>query len=696
MKQIDSRFCDLIVQFSKEIGTDPSSRKSADEEGMSRHKVSNHSGYSPIAGYGVIGDCHTVALIAREGSIDWYCPGRFDNPAVFCRLLDIHKGGYLKIAPSGPFTTERSYEDASNILLQTFSDGKGKVRITYLMPVFPKNAEHRGYDVGTSRRIIQHIQGLDGETDMSVEFFPTFNYARGRTEFDEVPDLGTIAHSRVDGKDRFIALHCYLKIPEFSRGNGRGLSGRFRLRAGEECWIGLNDADTREQALSGLDPDAFRRQLDETRAYWHTWALRCTYNGQYRKEVLRSALVLKLLTYEPTGAIVAATTTSLPEKLGGVRNWDYRFTWLRDSALILAALLGVGYEQEAADFFEWLQETNEKSPRRDLQVLYAVDGRHETPETLLDHLEGYRKSRPVRIGNAASEQLQLDIYGEIMTSANLYFRSGMSRSKSKSSQDTEAHPERRIHEDWPFFMRLVQKAKDNWQEPDNGIWEVRGGLQHFLYSKLMCWAALDRGISLAEEYRMQAPLDAWKKTREEIRKAILEQGYNRDLGSFVQSFGSNRLDASVLILPRLGILPPTDPRIRSTIRKVSRELSSKGFLYRYRTGDSIPGSEATFALCTFWLIDSLALSGNTDQAHRLFEHIVPYANDLGLFSEEIDPDSGELLGNFPQGFTHMAVINSAINLAKISKHGPEQKSETEYERAVRGKKAAEEGHSRHG
>jgi GH15 family glucan-1,4-alpha-glucosidase len=629
---------------------------------MARNPISP---YPPISDYALIGDCHSAALVARDGSVDWFCPGRFDAPAVFCRLLDAGRGGYFRSAPAGPFSVERHYRGPTNVLETTFSAQGGRVRATDLMPIHQRVSDRQGYDVGTSHRLLRKLEGLEGEVELALEFKPTFDYARAQTELESRAGGGAIGH----GGARYLTLACpELKV--VSDGCG-GLTGRLRLRAGEQRWIALTHADDPDRAEEALTPSGCEEQLARTLRYWETWAKRCTYRGPYRDYVLRSALVLKLLTYEPTGAVVAAPTTSLPEQVGGERNWDYRYTWLRDSSLILYALLTIGYEAEAADFVHWLEQTVGSDLTRKPQIMYGIDGRQKLPEQVLDHLEGYRGSRPVRIGNAAADQRQLDIFGEVLRAAALYYRDG-GDARSTATPSAEA---------WELLRDLVERAAEHWDESGSGIWEVRGGAQPFLYGKLMCWAALDAGIQLAREHRLDGPLDRWWATREEIRGAILERGYDTRLGAFTQAFGSSTLDATALVIPRIGFLPSTDPRVRSTVDQIRRHLTKDGLVYRYRTQDGLAGGEGTFTLCTFWLVDALALGGQLDGAHELFERTVGFANDVGLLAEEIDPETREQLGNFPQGFSHMALIGAAVNLAKAARHGPERRAETESDRA---------------
>lgn len=638
--------------------------------------------YPPISTYALIGDCHTCALVSCDGSIDWYCPERFDAPAVFCRMLDTKKGGYMSIEPADPSSTTRRYLDSTNILETTFRTGSGKVRVTDFMPVFRRQSSHRGYDVASAGQIIRLVEGLSGEVDLEVTFKPTFNYARDHTRLAPVSG-GVIA--RAGGS--FLTLSC--PAVSFEVDQHHAARGSLKVREGERHWVVLSDASTEEKARMALHPHDCQRKLTDTEEYWTKWAGRCTYRGRYREDVLRSALTLKMLTYEPTGAIVAAPTTSLPEQIGGVRNWDYRYSWLRDASLIFYALMTIGYQDEATDFIHWLRHTQQRDPTAAPQIMYGIDGRHELNEVDLDSLDGYMGSKPVRVGNQAYDQFQLDIYGEVLTAAYAHYRAPTNHAEKGGNHNGKG-PAKAT---WELLRSFVEQAASKWRQPDNGIWEVRGGPQHFLYSKVMCWAAVDRGIKLAQEHHLEAPLDKWVATRDQIRKAILTEGYNEEIGAFTQAFGSPHLDASALTIPRVGFLPPTDPRVKSTVRRIQRDLTHNGLVFRYRADDGLPGGEGTFALCSLWLVDALALGGELEEAHDLFQKVLSYANDVGLLSEEIDSRTGDLLGNFPQGFTHLALIRSAVDMAKVAKHGPEEQPENEAERATRARWGAREGGS---
>lgn len=620
--------------------------------------ASKKRGYRPIGDYGIIGDAHTAALVSLDGSIDWCCWPRFDSPAVFCRLLDSRRGGWFSTGPSRPFSATRSYVPATNVLTTLFETDEGKFRLTDFMPVERLTESHRGEDIAPSHRIIRLVEGIGGEAEVEISFRPTLNFALGETILTPHGN-GAVARAGIEA----LGLSCPVRLGFDDSG---ALVGRVRVREHERIWIALDyypAAHNRDVSPSPVNCDA---ELDRTLSYWREWWQTCRYEGPYSDLVRRSALTLKLLTYEPTGALVAAPTTSLPEQIGGVRNWDYRYTWLRDSALIIYALQLLGYEEEATDFFEWIDQLCVTCHGK-LQIMYTIDGQAEIPERTLDHLEGYRWSKPVRIGNAAFNQKQLDIYGEVLDAVHLHHEM-----KGRSVRD----------EWWDEVKFMADQTALRWWETDYGIWEVRGGAKHFLYSKLLCWVAMDRAIRLAEKREHRTDIQRWTKVREEIRRTILSEGYNEEVGAFTQAFGETALDASALVIPLVGFLPVTDPRVQSTIEKIQERLTSNGLVYRYLNEDGLPGGEATFVLCSFWMVDNLAMQGRAREARALFERIAGYANDLGLLAEEIDPVSGELLGNFPQGFSHLALIRAALNIARCEDKGTEERAHTTAERAA--------------
>lgn len=620
-------------------------------------KRGKERGYRPIRDYALIGDGHTTALVAKDGSIDWCCWPRFDSPAVFCRLLDAGRGGWSQICPAEGYEVSRSYVGTTNVLAAEFKTESGRARLTDFMPVERLTESHRGEDIAPSRRILRLVEGVGGEVEMEVSFRPTFDYARAETAV-EACEGGAVATA---GREA-LTLACAVRL---SRAESGALTGRFKVREGERVWFALDYFA--EGHAEGVGPQRAHAddELKKTLGYWTEWWRACRYEGSYAEQVRRSALVLKLLSYEPTGALVAAPTTSLPEEVGGVRNWDYRYTWLRDSSLILYAMMLLGYQEEAKDFFGWLDALGVPRRKR-LRIMYTLDGERLPPERELENLEGYRGSRPVRVGNAASEQTQLDIYGEVIDAVYLFHE--------RTRRDI---PDAW----WDDIQFMAERTVEGWREPDSGIWEVRGGPRHFLYSKLLCWVALDRTVRLAGRSRARADVSRWKKERDAIREKILTDGYNERVGAFTQYLGGDALDASALIIPQTGFLPPTDERVKSTVEKIRERLTSHGLVYRYLNEDGLPGGEGAFALCSFWLVDNLALQGRVEEAKELFERIVGYASDLGLLSEEIDPMNDELLGNYPQGFSHLALIRSALNISRAETAGAKEHAQTSAEHA---------------
>jgi GH15 family glucan-1,4-alpha-glucosidase len=592
--------------------------------------------YSPIRDYGIIGDLHSAALVDRFGSIDWFCAPRFDSPAVFARLLDADKGGSLSVVPEGEYIADsRHYLPGTNILQTGLSSPQGRLLITDFMVA--KEQIHQSSD---DHILVRQLEAPDRDIVAKVLVDARFDYGRQAPEV--VSDGQCLVLSHQD-------LHLHFDGPGVWEREGRAMVQRVELAQGKPQALLLRYDGGRSHHRD-YDPQEL---LALTRHFWEDWIKRCDYDGPYVDLIFRSALVLKLLIYAPEGSIVAAPTTSLPERIGGQRNWDYRYSWLRDSAFLLYALQLLGYHDEAANFIAWLERIHEGQPSR-FQTMYGIDGRTDIDETELTELEGYQGSRPVRIGNAAAKQRQLDVYGEVVDSAYLYLRFGKA----------QAAPMRGT------LVAMVDEAAEYWEEPDNGIWEMRGGPQQFVHSKLLCWVALDRGISLSRELKVdKSRRDRWVWTRERIRHTILTRGWSDKLGAFRQVLDEDQLDATALMIPLLRFLPPLDPRMRQTVATIQRDLTDEnGFVYRYRRDDGLGASEGTFLLCSFWLVDNLALQGQVVPAQHLFERLTSHGNDLGLFSEELDPDSGELLGNFPQALTHLAIVNAAAHLERATQN----------------------------
>jgi GH15 family glucan-1,4-alpha-glucosidase len=595
--------------------------------------------YSPIRDYGIIGDLHSAALVDRLGSIDWFCAPRFDSPAVFARLLDADKGGSLSVVPEGEYIADsRHYLPGTNILQTGLSGPQGRLLITDFMVA----KEHMNQSAD-EHILVRQLEAPDRDMVAKVLVDARFDYGRQAPEVVSDGQCLVLSHQ---------GLHLHFDGPGVWEREGRAMVQRVELAQGKPQALLLRYDGGRAHHRD-YDPQEL---LALTRHFWEDWIKRCEYDGPYVDLIFRSALVLKLLIYAPEGSIVAAPTTSLPERIGGQRNWDYRYSWLRDSAFLLYALQLLGYHDEAANFIDWLERIHEGQPSR-FQTMYGIDGRTDIDETELTELEGYQGSRPVRIGNAAAQQRQLDVYGEVVDSAYLYLRFG--KAKAAPMRGT--------------LVAMVDEAAEYWEEPDQGIWEMRGGPQQFVHSKLLCWVALDRGISLSRELKVdKSRRDRWVWTRERIRHTILTRGWSDKLGAFRQVLDEDQLDATALMIPLLRFLPPLDPRMRQTVATIQRDLTDEnGFVYRYRRDDGLGASEGTFLLCSFWLVDNLALQGQVVPAQHLFERLTSHGNDLGLFSEELDPDSGELLGNFPQALTHLAIVNAAAHLERATQNrGP--------------------------
>ena len=636
----------------------------------------NTRNYQAINAYGVIGDCHSVVLVAPDGSVDWGCLPDFDSPAIFCRLLDAQRGGYFQIAPVDQnIRGTQRYLRGSNVLQTRFATETGEVILTDFMPVETLSAwQFRELNNNTWTRedgschcLVRIVECVQGELPISMTLKVTPDYAEAPAEVSLVPNgLGAV----ISGGQQHVGLGVIgaYRLPSFTMyiqqedGDASpSIVMQATLQEGERLLfavgMGRNARAARRLAEEELHMRNFDWELAHTLHCWRTWLKGSVNGGPYAHWVERSALVLKMMTYAPTGAIVAAPTTSLPEELGGVRNWDYRYTWLRDATFTLYALNVLGFTEEAHAFTHWLRRLSYKNGE-DLQIMYGIRGERDLIERELSQLSGYCNSVPVRVGNAAADQKQMDVFGEVLDCIHLFRRQG----------GFERFGEKLEGPLWDMMCLLVEHVCLHWQEPDNGIWEVRGGLHHFVYSKVMCWVALDRAIRAAEQLNLEADLPRWRMVREQIRADILLHGYNTTIGAFTQSYDSEVLDASNLLLPLVGFIAPDDPRMRSTVDRIMEHLTDeRGFVYRYPaedTDDGLSGGEGTFTICTFWLVDNLSMEGRIDEARSLFERLLGYASHLGLFSEEIDSKKNIALGNFPQAFTHIALINSAYNLRK--------------------------------
>src|SRR5215217_689911 len=594
-------------------------------------------GYLPIAEHGLIGNLRTVALVGAEGTIDWYCCPRFDAPSLFGALLDRERGGYWRIAPTGTdWTTKQLYFPDTNVLITRFLSPHGVAEVLDFMPIVSSGRQ--------PHRLVRCILCVRGRVPFQMEVEPRFDYGR------QAHETYLHKHSAVfESPTLTVALSSPLPLER----SEEGIGANSILKAGQSATFVLETLGDDKEPRFYSEEDT-RRAFDETVAFWKRWLSRSRYEGRWREMVHRSALTLKLLTYAPTGAIVAAPTMGLPEGVGGERNWDYRYTWIRDAAFTLYGLVRIGFTEEAAHFMYWLESRCwESKPEGPLQLMYGIDGRTDLTEETLDHLEGYKGSQPVRIGNGAHDQLQLDIYGELMDAVYLYNKYGDLVS----------------YELWKRLRVLIDWVCDNWQREDEGIWEVRGGRRHFVYSKLMCWVAVDRGLRLADKRSFPADRDRWLNVRDEIYEEIMDRGWNPELKTFVQAYDSEILDASNLIMPLVFFVAPKGPRMLGTLDAINRSpkdggLVSNGLVHRYdveKSPDSLEGDEGTFSLCTFWLVEALTRAGRLDEARLIFEQMLSYANHVGLYAEEIGP-SGEALGNFPQAFTHLTLISAAFNL----------------------------------
>jgi len=608
--------------------------------------------YPNISDHGLIGDLQTAALVSTDGVLDWFCCPRFDSPSVFASLLDAERGGFYRIAPDrDDYVSRQLYLPDTAILVTRFMTPDGVGEVHDFMPVTGSTPTDR-------HRLVRNIRVVRGEMRFAIEIQPRFDYGRKPHKLD-ITENGVVFAS--DG----LELTVHGIAPEGAsmaesgvslERAGDGLRWTRTLREGEIGGVVLESMGGTPRRVS---PEETQQMADDTARFWREWLHRSSYRGRWREMVARSALTLKLLTYAPTGAPVAAPTAGLPEQTGGERNWDYRYTWVRDGSFSIYALLSLGYVEEAAAFGAWLRDRAEEqagSASGPLKIMYRVDGTSDLVEETLEHFEGWRGSRPVRIGNGAADQLQLDIYGEAMDSLYLADSSGLQAG----------------HRGWTNLARIIDWLCEHWDQPDEGIWETRGGRKNFTYGRFQAWVALDRAIRMATTRARPASIARWVEVRDQIYGQIMEKGWNPKVGAFTQHYDTEVLDSSLLMMPLQGFIAPRDPMWLSTLKAMDRELVSDSLVYRYNPSaspDGLAGDEGTFSLCTFWYVDALARAGRLDEARLVFEKMHTYANHLGLFSEEIDATGGQL-GNFPQAFSHLSLISAAVNLDRQLDHGP--------------------------
>ncbi|MFF4872410.1 glycoside hydrolase family 15 protein [Streptomyces sp. NPDC090109] len=595
-----------------------------------------------IEDYALIGDMQTAALVCRDGSVDWLCLPRFDSHAIFAGLLGTEEHGFWRVAPAGPEDAEpapadrRRYRGDSLILESEWDTPRGTVRVTDFMP--PRDG---------APQLVRIVEGVSGRVPMRSALRMRFSYGRIVPWVHKVGDR-TVA---VAGPDSV-----WLDTEAETHGEDLTTYSEFTVGPGERVALTISWQPSHKEQPALPDPEG---ALEATADFWREWVDHCTYHGPYREAVVRSLITLKALTYAPTGGIVAAPTTSLPEEIGGVRNWDYRYTWLRDAAITLSSMLRTGYREEARAWRDWLLRAVAGDPEN-LQIMYGIAGERELGEAELDWLPGYENSGPVRVGNGAANQLQLDVYGEVTEALHLAHMTGLSRNDYASL----------------LQLKLIEYLEKNWDQPDEGIWEVRGPRRHFVHSKVMAWVAVDRTIKLIESGDADGPLERWRELRDEIHRDVCEKGYDKERNTFTQSYGSKELDASLLLIPQMGFLPPDDKRVIGTIEAIQRELSTEdGFVLRYPTAgeeagvDGLEGDEGAFLACSFWLADDLAMIGRVDEARTLFEKLLALRNDLGLLAEEWDPRLQRQVGNFPQAFSHVPLIDTALRLTASGAYG---------------------------
>src|SRR5438093_1824303 len=585
--------------------------------------------YKPIRDYGVIGDMHSAALVGLDGSIDWFCAPRFDSPSVFAALLDVRKGGKFQLSPTESFTAEQSYEGETNVLSTIFESKEGKIKLTDFMPCFMEKGEAKGF-----QELHRIVDCVEGEAGLRIIFQPRLDYARGNTTLLET---GGGCSAKNQGHQVSLASSVKLHVRDKELP-----TNEFRLSKGQRAVFVLKWGRTPAIPTTRYETS---KKLSRTLSYWKRWVGHVKYQGPFRANVVRSCLVLKLLQYAPTGAMVAAVTTSLPESVGTLRNWDYRYSWIRDNALSVLALSEAGASREALDYARWLTNLRRHSKEK-LQIMMGIGGEREIPETTLDHLEGYRRSSPVRIGNAAYKQLQLDIYG-ILADSMYYLHRALGWTTKQAYEN--------------LVKYSAEQAAAEWEKPDSGIWEMREA-RSFVESKMWCYVALDRAMKIAREQGYDEDWRRWEPVKKKIKNQILTTGWSTKKQAFTMVLGGDDLDAANLLMPLVGFLPAKDPKMTSTIQRIREELSKGDLVYRYNMDDGQLGKEGAFTVCSFWMVDCLTRLGKLGEADGLLNRLLKRANHLGLYSEEIDPVTGEALGNFPQAYTHMGLITASVRL----------------------------------
>lgn len=589
-----------------------------------------------IGDYALIGDCHSTALVDKGGSVDWACFPHFDSPSVFGRILDEKRGGHFTVQPDSAFSVDRAYLEDTNVLVTNFRTASGVLELTDCMPLGRLDPERPTRAAGYSS-ILRRARVLEGSVRVHAVVQARFEYGsfipRFRMTSERTCEI-------VGGADALWLTCTRPLVADYEH-----VEGTWDLQAGEEVWLetAWTVSFKEKRAEEHPDEEELRRRLADTIRFWREWIAQCSYEGDHLSVVRRSALALKALTFAPTGAVVAAPTTSLPEEIGGVRNWDYRYTWIRDTTLTLISLLTLGFREEADAYRQWFRRTSAGRPQ-DLQIMYSIHGSRSLPEIELSHLAGHKNSAPVRIGNGAVKQLQLDSYGQIIEAAYLYTKLG--------GEITATN--------WRFLRGLADLICQKWRNPDQGIWEIRDEPRHFVHSKLLCWVGLDRALHMVKQSGLEGDTQLWESERSAIRAYLMKDATER--GYFSQAVGREETDASVLLLPALGFIAAADPLMKATLQRLRSELEKDGFVWRYHATDGLAGGEGAFLLCSLWLIDALVHAGELADAERIMQKILGLANDVGLYAEEALPQTGEALGNFPQAFTHMALVTTCAHL----------------------------------